>query len=112
MKRLHDMDMNGAHYFWIFTVSGMAGIMPVVGTLASLGIGAWLCCTPGTDGANRFGQPRLSPPGFGAPASYHRAAPASGARPRPAVRTPRRGLAQRGRPHPAGRSGGAATTRR
>lgn len=73
VKRLHDMDMSGAHMIWIIISSGVAGAIPFIGLLFSLGLMLWFWCVPGTDGANRFGQPRFAAPGCdaGAGATYH-----------------------------------------
>jgi uncharacterized membrane protein YhaH (DUF805 family) len=70
VKRLHDMDMSGAHLIWIYLVPAVAGAVSeavgvsFVGTLVGLGITLWLWCTPGTNGANRFGEPRVLIPGM------------------------------------------------
>ena len=73
VKRLHDMDMSGAHMVWIVISSAVVGAIPFIGLLFSLGLLLWLWCTPGTDGANRFGQPRFAASGYGdsAGATYH-----------------------------------------
>ena len=65
VKRLHDMDMSGAHLIWVYLDPVVAGALldPVrthlLGMVMWLGVTLWLWCTPGTNGANRFGEPRV-----------------------------------------------------
>lgn len=62
VKRLHDLDMAGAHMIWISAID--LGVFLTVGTphillwLAAASIGLWVLFAPGTPGDNRFGEPR------------------------------------------------------
>lgn len=71
VKRLHDMDLSGAHMIWIYLLGMSGNHVPSNGlkTLlmgAVFGVGVWLLCTRGTDGPNRFGQPRVPVRGMAA----------------------------------------------
>lgn len=74
VKRLHDMNMSGAHAIWIYAVylvpmalinSALAGVSLVL-NLVSVAIGIWLMCARGTNGPNRYGSPRVT---------FHQASP-------------------------------------
>ena len=61
VKRLHDMDMSGAHLVWVWGVPLAANILAdtagvdLLGDVVTYGVMIWLCCMPGTSGPNRFG---------------------------------------------------------
>lgn len=76
VKRLHDLNLSGAHMIWIFLFSIFMTILsPFIvyswgvvfiglGVLINCGIMLWLSCTPGTNGHNKYGPPRLLVPGI------------------------------------------------
>jgi uncharacterized membrane protein YhaH (DUF805 family) len=62
-KRLHDLDMSGAHAAWILAAAVMTGAsaalapaLAVIFGLVTLVAGAVLIVVPGTRGPNRFGS--------------------------------------------------------
>lgn len=56
VRRLHDRDMSG----WWYLGAIVAGMIPVVGFLASIAL-LVLMCLPGTPGPNRFGPDPKDP---------------------------------------------------
>ena len=74
VKRLHDLNLSGAHMIWIYLFSIFTGTLStfiiyswgvvcvILGALISCGIMLWLWCTPGTNGHNKYGPPRLLVP--------------------------------------------------
>jgi uncharacterized membrane protein YhaH (DUF805 family) len=63
-KRLHDLDFSAWHVLWIAPVLGSGSRdTPLAYVLSLLGFGllVWLLITRGTDGPNRFGEPRIPP---------------------------------------------------
>ncbi|MEM1151975.1 MAG: DUF805 domain-containing protein [Pseudomonadota bacterium] len=55
VRRFHDLGQTG----WLVLVFAIAGVIPVVGLLASLGQFIWFCF-PGTSGPNKYGpDPRM-----------------------------------------------------
>jgi uncharacterized membrane protein YhaH (DUF805 family) len=76
VKRLHDLNLSGAHMIWIYLLNVFIGLLSpfiifswgvvlvMLGALLSCGIMLWLSCTPGTNGDNKYGPPRLLVPGI------------------------------------------------
>jgi uncharacterized membrane protein YhaH (DUF805 family) len=66
-KKLHDLNLSGAHVIWIYLfgigASAITFLAPVWITvlfyIADVGILLWLWCTPGTNGPNCYGPPRV-----------------------------------------------------
>lgn len=51
VRRFHDLNQTG----WLFLVFMIAGLIPLIGLLASIGQIIWFCM-PGTTGPNKYGE--------------------------------------------------------
>lgn len=56
VRRFHDLNQTG----WLYLVFIIVGLIPLIGSLASLGMIIWFCF-PGTSGHNKYGPDPLDP---------------------------------------------------